>query len=97
MAVEFTIEVDEQNLTKAEDIGLLKALKMTSNINTTNIVCFDKNGKIRKYESPEEILKEFYVLRLEYYVKRKVNTVTPKRFTQSELFSVGTLDYSIAG
>lgn len=73
MAVEFTIEVDEKNLTKAEDMGLLKAFKMQANINCTNIVCFDKHGKIRKYESPEEILKEFYELRLEYYVKRKVS------------------------
>lgn len=54
-------------------MGLLKALKMTSNISVNNLVCFDKDGKIRKYESPEEILKEFYDLRLEYYVKRKVS------------------------
>jgi DNA topoisomerase-2 len=72
MSIDFTLELDEKNLTKAEDIGLLKALKITSNINTTNIVCFDKNGKIKKYDSAEQILKEFYELRLEYYVKRKV-------------------------
>lgn len=76
MAVEFTVEVDENNLAKAESIGILKALKMTSNINTTNIVCFDKDGKIKKYESPEEILKEFYVIRLEYYVKRKEHLIS---------------------
>ncbi|KAI7907288.1 DNA topoisomerase [Cokeromyces recurvatus] len=70
-AVEFTVELDEKNLTKAEDMGLLKAFKITNSISTNNIVCFDKNGKIKKYESPEEILKDFYELRLEYYVKRK--------------------------
>jgi DNA topoisomerase-2 len=79
MAVEFTIEVDEKNLTKAEDMGLLKAFKMNANINTTNIVCFDKEGKIRKYESPEEILREFYDLRLEYYIKRKVQWYSKSR------------------
>lgn len=73
-AVEFTLELDEKNLSKAEDLGLNKALKLTNNVNTTNIVCFDKNGKIKKYESPEEIMKEFYELRLEYYVKRKVQS-----------------------
>ncbi|CAE6454249.1 unnamed protein product [Rhizoctonia solani] len=31
----------------------------------------DANGKIKKYNSPEEILEEFYVLRLSYYQKRK--------------------------
>jgi DNA topoisomerase-2 len=65
--------LDDTNLVKAEEMGLLKALKMTSNISVNNLVCFDKDGKIRKYESPEEILKEFYDLRLEYYVKRKVS------------------------
>lgn len=53
-------------------MGLTKAFKITNNVLTSNIVCFDKNGKIKKYESPEEIMKEFYDLRLEYYVKRKV-------------------------
>lgn len=75
MAVEFTIELDEKNLSKAEDMGLLKALKMTNNINTTNIVCFDKDGKIKKYNSAEDILKEFYELRLEYYAKRKEHLI----------------------
>lgn len=75
MAVEFTIELDETNLSKAEDMGLLKALKMTNNINTTNIVCFDKDGKIKKYNSAEDILKEFYELRLEYYAKRKEHLI----------------------
>lgn len=57
---------------KAEDLTLLNALKITSTINTTNIVCFDKDSKIKKYSGPEEILREFYDLRLEHYVKRKV-------------------------
>ncbi|KAI8092215.1 DNA topoisomerase [Gilbertella persicaria] len=71
MSVEFTIEVDENNLKKAEDMSLLKAFKITNSVNTTNIVCFDQYGKIKKYESAEDILKEFYALRLEYYIKRK--------------------------
>ncbi|KAI8354095.1 DNA topoisomerase [Choanephora cucurbitarum] len=76
MSVEFTIEVDDTNLKKAEDTGLLKALKITNTLNTTNIVCFDQHGKIKKYESPEEILKEFYALRLEYYIKRKAYLIS---------------------
>ena len=36
------------------------------------MIAFDSNGKIHKYESPEEILEEFYPLRLQYYQKRKV-------------------------
>ncbi|KAI9469897.1 MAG: DNA topoisomerase [Benjaminiella poitrasii] len=75
VAVEYTIELDEKNLTKAEDMGLLKAFKITSTLSTNNIICFDKDGKIKKYESPEDILKDFYELRLQYYVKRKEHLV----------------------
>ncbi|KAG0179042.1 DNA topoisomerase 2 [Apophysomyces sp. BC1034] len=71
MAVEFTVELDDTNLEKAQEIGLLKALKITTSMSTTNLVCFDKDGKIKKYSSAEEILREFYDLRLDYYQKRK--------------------------
>lgn len=35
------------------------------------MVLFDKEGSIKRYSSPEEILTEFFDLRLEYYVKRR--------------------------
>lgn len=34
-------------------------------------VLFDPAGRIKKYETPEEILEEFYTLRLTFYQKRK--------------------------
>lgn len=37
----------------------------------TNMVLFDSNNKIKKYESVQEILEEFYLIRLEFYHKRK--------------------------
>jgi DNA topoisomerase II len=37
------------------------------------MICFDANGKIKKYDTPEQILEEFYDLRLTYYQKRKVS------------------------
>ncbi|KAI8140715.1 DNA topoisomerase [Fennellomyces sp. T-0311] len=73
VAIEFTIQLDQKDLEKAEDIGILKAFKMTGSINTTNIVCFDANDKLKRYENAEEVLKDFYPLRLEYYQKRKDN------------------------
>jgi DNA topoisomerase II len=45
------------------------------------MIAFDPNGKLRKYESPEEILEEFYPLRLQYYQKRKVCLVLPPVMT----------------
>lgn len=37
------------------------------------MMLFDSEGKIRRYESPEAILEEFAILRLEYYHKRKLS------------------------
>jgi len=50
---------------------LIKKFKLQSVINLTNMVLFDAEGKLRKYSSVEEILEEFYVLRLEFYHRRK--------------------------
>lgn len=56
----------------AEEEGLEKRFKINSTISTTNMVCFDPDGKIKKYTSPEEIILEFYDVRVTHYVRRKV-------------------------
>ena len=61
-----------QDLEKAEGQGLTEFFKLTGKLNTSNMMCFDFDGKIRKYGSPEEIIEEFYPKRLAYYQKRKV-------------------------
>ena len=33
---------------------------------------FDKDGVIRRYESPEAILSEFFELRMEFYSRRRL-------------------------
>ena len=35
------------------------------------MMLFDAEGKIKRYETPEQILEEFYDLRLAFYHKRK--------------------------
>lgn len=47
------------------------ALKLTTSISTSNMVCFDTEGRIKKYNSPLEIIKEFYFTRLKFYTIRK--------------------------
>jgi len=37
------------------------------------MMLFDADGKIRRYESAEEILTEFFDLRLQYYERRRVS------------------------
>lgn len=43
----------------------------TRPLNTTNMHLYTHEGAIKKYESALDILKEFYWIRLGYYVKRK--------------------------
>ncbi|KAM0671935.1 DNA topoisomerase 2 [Ordospora colligata] len=51
----------------------VKKMKLSSGITTNNMVCFDENQRIKKYSTPEEILKEFYGVRLRHYFMRKEN------------------------
>ena len=49
-----------------------KVLKLTNYISTSNMVLFDSNGKIKRYSSVREILKEFCTIRVEMYKKRHI-------------------------
>lgn len=64
--------MSQKELEKAEAQGFIEYFKLTTKINTSNMICFDPDGKIKKYNSPEQMLEEFYPLRLAYYQKRKV-------------------------
>ena len=48
-----------------------KNFKLRNVLNTSNMYLFNKDLQIRKYNSPEEIIDDFYNLRLEFYQKRK--------------------------
>lgn len=74
MNVHFIITMNAKDLEKAEAVGLHEFFKLTSKINTSNMICFDFEGKIKRYDSPEEILEDFYPVRLSYYQKRKVRS-----------------------
>jgi len=50
---------------------MYKKLKLTSTLNTTNMHVFDADCKIRKVNSPEEIIYRFYQVRKQHYIKRK--------------------------
>lgn len=71
--VHFRVHMTESSMRSAEQEGLEKRFKLTTTISTGNMVCFDLNGKIRKYANAEEILKDFYQKRLEYYGIRKAS------------------------
>ena len=50
-----------------------KQLKLSSSLSTTNMTLFDERGRIVKHEAPEDILSNFYALRLSFYEKRKMH------------------------
>jgi DNA topoisomerase-2 len=63
---------DIEGWTKA---GFMERLKLYSSIKTSNMHLFDSKGVIRKYETAEEILWEFFKYRKSFYVRRKKHLV----------------------
>ena len=61
----------ENSIDSTEINGIEKVLKLTTTVSTTNIHMFNKDFKLHKYNSIEEIIDEFYDIRLERYQKRK--------------------------
>ena len=51
--------------------GVEKMLKMTSSVSSTNMHMFNHECKLRKYAVVEDIIDEFYDVRLQTYSKRK--------------------------
>ncbi|XP_059654326.1 DNA topoisomerase 2-like [Cornus florida] len=70
--VDFEVSLTKENLDEARKEGLLKKFDLTYPINLGNMNLFDSEGMLKKYESPEQILKEFFPIRLEFYKKRKM-------------------------
>lgn len=51
--------------------GIEKLLKLCTTQSTSNMNAFDHADKLKKYSTPEEIIDDFYSVRLEMYAKRK--------------------------
>jgi DNA topoisomerase-2 len=63
---------------KEENDGIVcnkETLKLHKYIYTSNMVLFDENGCIKKYESTDEIIDSFCHVRLVYYYKRKKHLI----------------------
>ena len=70
--IHFIVTMSAENVNKAMETGLEQQFKLTSSLATSNMMCFDPDGAIKKYTSPEEILEDFYAVRFKHYQKRKV-------------------------
>lgn len=69
--VRFLLTFTPEGMAVVEAEGIEKRLRLSTFINLNNLVCFDAQGRLRRYSSPVSILEDFYHLRLEYYGKRK--------------------------
>lgn len=74
--VHFVIRMEEKHMKLALEEGLEEKFKLSKSIATSNLVAFDAEGRITKYANVEDIMKEFYNLRIKFYEKRKVKPTT---------------------
>jgi DNA topoisomerase-2 len=84
-SVRFILKFDKKELNKLLYAGTFeKVMKLMDSKKTctTNMHLFNRDGQIRKYSNPNEILEEFYDVRREYYIKRKEYLINK---TQREL------------
>ncbi|XP_058060670.1 DNA topoisomerase 2 [Anopheles bellator] len=54
-----------------EEGGFHRVFKLTSSITTSIMNAFDENNFLKRYDHANTIFQEFYVIRLEYYGKRR--------------------------
>ena len=78
VAIDFTIIFQKGTLVELESTidangcnGVEKLLKLFTTVSTTNMHMFNAECKLHKYATIEEIIDEFYVIRMDVYRKRK--------------------------
>lgn len=76
--VHFIIRMEDKHMQAALNEGLEEKFKLTKSIATTNLVAFDAEGRMTKYATVEDIMKDFYNLRIKFYEKRKVRLLLTK-------------------
>ena len=69
--VRFRITLDGKKTDDLSEKELVQKFKLIKKISITNMHLYDKDDKIKKYSNVNDILKEFYYVRLEGYTKRK--------------------------
>ncbi|GAB4817907.1 hypothetical protein N2152v2_004953 [Parachlorella kessleri] len=73
VSVKFVIKLAPEKMQEALAAGLHNKFKLAAKISTGNMMLFNSEGVIRKYDTAEDILREFYDLRLGYYTNRKAS------------------------
>lgn len=58
-------------LSEMDDAKILKTFRLQTTMSTANLVLFSHQGKIYRYASETDILKEFFTQRVQLYEMRK--------------------------
>jgi DNA topoisomerase-2 len=70
--VHFVITMSSaEAMQKALAEGLENKFKLSNTVATTNLVAFDPEGRINRYGTIDDIMKEFFFIRMKYYQERK--------------------------
>ena len=69
--VHFVIQLDDKNSKGIMEENLDDRFKLSKTVATSNLVAFDAEGRICKYSSVDDILRDFYAIRIKFYEKRK--------------------------
>ena len=69
--VDFTIQFVKGKMDELGNPGIEKVLKLSANCTSTNMHLFDANDKLKKYDTVEAIIDDYFVTRLALYGKRK--------------------------
>jgi len=70
--VKFIVQMSEDAIREAETgKGLHTVFKLQTTMSTSSMVLFDHLGCLKRFDSVDEILKEFYAVRIDMYDKRK--------------------------
>ena len=70
LTIKFT-KADLDKLINENTLETVLKLNETRNCSYTNMHLYGSNGRIKKYDSVNHILEEFYTVRMRFYVKRK--------------------------
>ena len=69
--VDFTIHFMKGKMEELGSPGIEKVLKLATTCTSTNMHLFDANDKLKKYDTVEAIIDDYFVTRIALYGKRK--------------------------
>ena len=101
--IDITITFPKGKLTELESVSsdnIEKVFKLTTTVSSTNMHMFNHELKLHKYASVEEIIDEFYNIRLIAYQKRKDNLIADMsrllvKLSNRAKYILATLDGSV--